>query len=44
MTATMEKIELELTRHFDAPPEQVFDAWLSKSWGDWAGPAGVKGE
>jgi uncharacterized protein YndB with AHSA1/START domain len=35
---------LELTRHFDAPPERVFDAWLSKSWGDWAGPEGVKGE
>jgi uncharacterized protein YndB with AHSA1/START domain len=35
---------LELTRHFDAPPEQVFDAWLSKSWGDWAVPSGVEGE
>ena len=35
---------LELTRHFDAPPERVFDAWLDKSWGDWAGPPGVKGE
>ena len=37
-------INLELTRHFDAPPERVFDAWLQKSWGEWAGPPGVKGE
>ena len=45
MTAAIEKpITLELTRHFDAPPELVFDAWLQKSWGDWVGPPGVKGE
>ena len=45
MSMTMEKpITLEMTRHFDAPPERVFDAWLQKSWGDWAGPPGVKGE
>ena len=37
-------LSLEITRHFEAPPERVFDAWLSKSWGDWAGPRGVKGE
>jgi uncharacterized protein YndB with AHSA1/START domain len=35
---------LEMTRTFDATPERVFDAWLSKSWGEWAGPPGVKGE
>jgi uncharacterized protein YndB with AHSA1/START domain len=35
---------IRMTRHFSAPPERVFDAWLSKSWGDWAGPEGVKGE
>jgi uncharacterized protein YndB with AHSA1/START domain len=45
MTMTVEKpIALELTRHFDAPPEQVFAAWLDKSCGDWMGPPGVKGE
>ncbi|HEY4943932.1 MAG TPA: SRPBCC domain-containing protein [Rhizomicrobium sp.] len=37
-------ITLELTRVLDAPVERVFDAWLSTSWGDWAGPPGVKGE
>ena len=35
---------LEIRRHFDAPPETVFDAWLDKSWGEWAGPPGVHGE
>ncbi|HWY60648.1 MAG TPA: SRPBCC domain-containing protein [Rhizomicrobium sp.] len=35
---------LEITRVIAAPPEQVFDAWLQKSWGEWAGPPGVKGE
>jgi uncharacterized protein YndB with AHSA1/START domain len=45
MTATMTKpIVLDMTRLIDAPVERVFDAWLSKSWGDWAGPRGVKGE
>ena len=45
MTAAATKpIELQMTRTFDAPVERVFDAWLSKSWGDWAGPPGVKGE
>lgn len=45
MNATIEKSPvLEITRIFDAPPERVFDAWLLKSWGDWAGPPGVRGE
>jgi uncharacterized protein YndB with AHSA1/START domain len=44
MNTVTAPITLELTRHFDATPEQVFDAWLSKNWGDWAGPPGVKGE
>ena len=45
MSATAEKpIVLEMTRVLDAPVERVFDAWLSTSWGDWAGPQGVKGE
>jgi uncharacterized protein YndB with AHSA1/START domain len=35
---------LMIKRTFDAPPEAVFDAWLSKSWGEWAGPPGVRGE
>jgi len=37
-------LSLEITRKFDAPPERVFDAWLSKSWGEWAGPRGMQGE
>ena len=42
---TIEKTPvLEITRIIDAAPERVFDAWLDKSWGDWAGPAGIKGE
>ena len=45
MTATLEKSPvLEITRIIDAAPERVFDAWLQTSWGDWAGPPGVKGE
>jgi uncharacterized protein YndB with AHSA1/START domain len=35
---------LEMTRILDAEPARVFDAWLSKSWGNWAGPASVRGE
>jgi uncharacterized protein YndB with AHSA1/START domain len=35
---------LEITRTFDAEPARVFDAWLSKSWGEWAGPSPVRGE
>ncbi|HEX4301773.1 MAG TPA: SRPBCC domain-containing protein [Rhizomicrobium sp.] len=43
-TAATKPIALEITRSFDAPVERVFDAWLSKSWGEWAGPPGVRGE
>jgi len=43
-TAVLSPLKLELTRHFDAAPEAVFDAWLDKSWGEWAGPPGVHGE
>jgi uncharacterized protein YndB with AHSA1/START domain len=32
---------LEITRHFDASPEQVFDAWLGTEWGEWLPPAGA---
>ena len=39
-----ETFNLELTRHFDAPPEAVFDAWLEKDWGDWVGPRDIRGE
>ena len=37
-------VKLSLTRTFDCPPETLFDAWLQKSWGEWAGPPGVRGE
>jgi uncharacterized protein YndB with AHSA1/START domain len=30
-------LSLVLTRHFDAPPERVFDAWVGKEWGAWLG-------
>jgi uncharacterized protein YndB with AHSA1/START domain len=29
---------LKLSRWFDASPERVFDAWLSKQWGEWVPP------
>lgn len=35
---------LTMGRLFDAAPERVFDAWLSKEWGDFVGPPGVRGE
>jgi uncharacterized protein YndB with AHSA1/START domain len=41
---TAKPIALDMTRLIDAPVERVFDAWLSKSWGEWAGPRGVRGE
>jgi uncharacterized protein YndB with AHSA1/START domain len=44
MTVMTADAVLEITRVFDAAPERVFDAWLQKSWGEWAGPPGVKGE
>ncbi|HVC01818.1 MAG TPA: SRPBCC domain-containing protein [Steroidobacteraceae bacterium] len=37
-------LSLEITRRFEAPPERVFDAWLSRAWGDWIGPAAIRGE
>ena len=39
-----EPITLTLSRHIDALPDRVFDAWLEKSWGEWVGPPGVHGE
>lgn len=35
---------LELSRHFNASPERVFDAWLGPQWGAWLGPAGASCE
>ena len=31
-------LSLDLSRRFEAPPERVFDAWLSKEWGEWLPP------
>ena len=43
MTMTADKtVSLELSRRFDVPPEQVFDAWLSKEWGEWLPPQGAR--
>ena len=33
---------LEITRIFDAPPAQVFEAWLDREeWQSWIGPEGI---
>lgn len=37
-------LSLELSRRVDAPPERVFDAWLSKEWGEWLPPRGARCE
>ena len=43
MNVTADKtVSLELTRRFDAPPERVFDAWVSKEWGEWLPPQGAR--
>ena len=35
-------VALVITRTFDAAPEQVFDAWLTREqWQAWIGPEGV---
>jgi len=36
-------LSLQLTRRFDAPPERVFDAWLSAAWAEWLPPGKVRG-
>jgi uncharacterized protein YndB with AHSA1/START domain len=37
-----EDITLVITRLFEAPPTQVFDAWLTReAWQAWIGPEGV---
>ncbi|MDE2184497.1 MAG: SRPBCC domain-containing protein [Alphaproteobacteria bacterium] len=41
---TTDTLSLTINRHFDAPPEQVFDAWLGKAWGEWIGPRDIRGE
>lgn len=40
--ATQAPLSLELTHRFDASPERVFEAWLSKEWGDWLPPANAR--
>ncbi len=32
------ELTLDLTRHFAAPPERVFDAWLTPEWAQWLPP------
>ena len=43
MTAATTEAVLEITRLFDAPPEEVFEAWLSlEEFQAWIGPEGVR--
>jgi uncharacterized protein YndB with AHSA1/START domain len=35
-------LSLEISRRVAAPPERVFDAWLSKEWGEWLPPRGAR--
>ena len=44
MTPTDKLLTLDMSRVYEAAPERVFDAWLGKSWGEFAGPPGVRGE
>lgn len=37
-------VSLELAHHFDAPPEHVFDAWVTEDWCAWIGPAAARCE
>lgn len=38
------ELSLEISRHFAAPPEHVFDAWMSREWGEWLPPAEARCE
>src|SRR6202034_1277184 len=39
---TADDTTLIITRLFEAPPERVFDAWLTREeWQSWIGPEGV---
>ncbi len=40
MSATTAELGLDITRRFNASPEDVFDAWTSPKWCEWLGPAG----
>jgi uncharacterized protein YndB with AHSA1/START domain len=45
VTDTTESSVLEITRIFDAPRSQVFEAWLDREgWQSWIGPEGVRCE
>lgn len=38
------ELSLEISRRFDAPPEHVFDAWVTEDWCVWLGPATARCE
>jgi uncharacterized protein YndB with AHSA1/START domain len=43
MSSTALEPVLKITRLFDAPPEQVFDAWATREqWQAWIGPEGCR--
>ncbi len=36
--ADIAETTLLLSHRFEATPERVFDAWVTKAWGEWLGP------
>ena len=38
---TSPPLTLTLSRHFDASPDRVYDAWTGQDWGDWLPPRGA---
>jgi uncharacterized protein YndB with AHSA1/START domain len=43
MTTTVDEATLVLTRHFDAPPARVFDAWMNRDeFQSWIGVEGAR--
>ena len=35
-------LSLKLSRYFETPPEQVFDAWITPDWCAWLAPGGAR--
>ncbi|MGH6968948.1 MAG: SRPBCC family protein [Stellaceae bacterium] len=37
-------VSFKIAHRFDAPPERVFDAWVTEDWCAWLGPAAARCE